>query len=292
MTIMLQEPTHAGSRRIVVCADDFGMSAAIDHGILALAGAGRLSAVGCLSQAPSFRADAARLRELDVDAGLHLNFTETLGAPGLYLPLPRLIACAYARVLNRGRVQRQIERQLDAFESAMGRMPDFIDGHQHVHQLPQIRDALFEVLARRYPAQGNDAHRPWLRDTSPGCLDGVPAPLRRKARIIAALGSAAFSRGAARAGLGTNRRFLGVYDFQGGAQVYDGLLRLWLRNAADGDLLMCHPALPAGGRQGMDAQRGAEYQVLSGPGLHEWMASTGVRVSRYASMTLRANASR
>uniref|UniRef100_UPI0039EFCD6D ChbG/HpnK family deacetylase n=1 Tax=Bordetella sputigena TaxID=1416810 RepID=UPI0039EFCD6D len=263
------------------------MSAAIDDGILALVRARRLSAVGCLAQAPSFRADAARLRELDVDAGLHLNFTETLGAAGLYLPLPRLIVCAYARLLNRGRVQRQIERQLDAFESAMGRMPDFVDGHQHVHQLPQIRDALFEVLARRYAGQG-----PWLRDTAPGCLDGVPTPLRRKARIIAALGARPFARAAAQAGLRTNRRFLGVYDFQGGAQAYDSLFRLWVRNAAEGDLLMCHPALPSGGRQGMDAQRGAEYQVLSNPALDEWMASIGVRVARYASMTLRANPSR
>lgn len=269
--------TYADIRRIVVCADDFGMNEAINDGVLSLARAQRLSAVGCLALATAFRRDAARLRELDVDAGLHLNFTEALGEPGLYLPLPRLIACAYARMLDSGRVMRQIERQLDAFESAMGRAPDFIDGHQHVHQLPQIRQALFAVLARRYPGQG-----PWLRYTAPGCLDGVPTPLRRKARIIAALGSAAFARAAAQAGLRTNRRFLGVYDFQGGAQAYDDLLKLWLRNSCDGDLLMCHPAMPAGGRQGMDAQRGAEYQVLSRPGLDEWMSSIGLRIVRYA----------
>jgi len=289
MAMMSEGPadTHAGVRRIVVCADDFGMNPAINDGVLNLVRAHRLSAVGCLSVASSFRRDAVQLRELDVDAGVHLNFTEALGESGLYLPLPRLIACAYGRMLDSGRVARQIERQLDAFESAMDRAPDFIDGHQHVHQLPQIRHALFGVLARRYPGQG-----PWLRYTAPGCLDGVPTPLQRKARIIAALGSGAFARAAADAGLRTNRRFLGVYDFQGGAQVYDDLLRLWLDNARDGDLLMCHPAMPAGGRQGMDAQRGAEYQVLSRPGLDEWLSSTGLRIERYASMTLRANASR
>jgi predicted glycoside hydrolase/deacetylase ChbG (UPF0249 family) len=279
MSMTSQGPafTHAGIRRIVVCADDFGMNQAVNDGVIGLAGAHRLSAVGCLSHAPSFRRDAARLRDLDIDIGVHLNFTEALGESGLYLPLPRLIACAYGRLLDSGRVRRQIERQLDAFESAMGREPDFIDGHQHVHQLPQIRSALFQVLSRRYPGRG-----PWLRYTAPGCLDGVPTPLRRKARIIAALGSGAFARCAADAGLRTNRRFLGVYDFQGGAQAYDDLLRLWMRNACDGDLLMCHPALPAGGRQGMDAQRGAEYQVLSEPGLAEWMMQTGLRIGRYA----------
>ncbi|ANN68610.1 hypothetical protein BAU08_22440 [Bordetella bronchialis] len=275
------EPPHtcADVRRIVVCADDFGMNPSIDEGVLGLARAQRLSAVGCLSLAPEFRRDAASLRELDVDAGVHLNFTEALGESGLYLPLPRLIACTYARVLDSGRVARQIERQLDAFESAMGRAPDFVDGHQHVHQLPQIRHALFRVLARRYPRQG-----PWLRHTAPGCLDGVPTPLRRKARIIAALGAGPFAKAAAEAGLRTNRRFLGVYDFAGGAQAYDDLLTLWLRNACDGDLLMCHPAMPAGGRRGMDAQRGAEYQVLSRPGLDEWMHTMGLRAVRYAAM--------
>jgi predicted glycoside hydrolase/deacetylase ChbG (UPF0249 family) len=268
---------QAGTRRIVVCADDFGMNQAINDGVLALARAHRLSAVGCLSLAPSFRRDAAQLRELDIDVGVHLNFTEALGESGLYLPLSRLIAYAYGRVLDNGRVTRQIERQLDAFESAMGRAPDFIDGHQHVHQLPQIRRALFRVLDRRYSGQG-----PWLRYTGPGCLDGLPASVQRKARIIAALGSSSFARAAAAAGLRTNRRFLGVYDFRGGAQAYDRLLGLWLHNACDGDLLMCHPALPAGGRQGMDAQRGAEYQVLSKPGLSEWMMRHGLRIERYA----------
>jgi predicted glycoside hydrolase/deacetylase ChbG (UPF0249 family) len=279
MSITSEGPaaTHAGVRRIVVCADDFGMNQAINDGVIGLARAGRLSAVGCMAHASPFRQDAPRLRELDIDVGVHLNFTEPLGESGLYLPLPRLIACSYARLLDSGRLSRQIERQLDAFESAMGRAPDFIDGHQHVHQLPQIRGALFAVLARRYSGK-----RPWLRYTAPGCLDGVPAVLRRKARIIAALGAERFARFAAAAGLRTNRRFLGVYDFQGGAQVYDDLLKLWLRNACEGDLLMCHPALPAGGRQGMDAQRGAEYQVFSEPGLGEWMARHGVRVQRYA----------
>jgi predicted glycoside hydrolase/deacetylase ChbG (UPF0249 family) len=280
----------AGVRRIVVCADDFGMDPAINDGVIALARAGRLSAVGCLTHAPAFRPDAARLRDTDVDAGVHLNFTEALGQPGLYLPLPRLIGFAYARLLDSGRVTRQIERQLDAFESAMGRAPDFIDGHQHVHQLPQIRTALLGVLARRYLGKG-----PWLRSTLPGRLDGLPAPLRRKARLIGALGAGPLVRAATTAGLRTNRRLLGVYDFLGGAQAYGDLLVLWLRNACDGDLLMCHPALPAAGGRGMAAQRGAEYQVLSKPGLAEWLLRHRLRIERMsdqASITLRANASR
>jgi predicted glycoside hydrolase/deacetylase ChbG (UPF0249 family) len=250
------------------------MNTQIDDGILALARMRRLSAVGCLTHAPAFAHDGPRLRDLPVDAGLHLNFTEALGQPGLYVPLGQLIACTYARLLDSGRLLRQIERQLDAFEAVMGKAPDFIDGHQHVHQLPQIRTALLDVIARRYADKA-----PWLRCTAPGSLQGLPRGLRFKAQVIGALGSRSLTRAAAGAGLRTNRRLLGVYDFQGGAQVYTSLLSVWLNNAHDGDLLMCHPAAH-GSSDAMAAQRAAEYQVLSRAGLAEWLLRNRLRIQR------------
>jgi predicted glycoside hydrolase/deacetylase ChbG (UPF0249 family) len=275
MNVAADAPVSENVRRIVVCADDFGMNTQIDEGIIALARMRRLSAVGCMAHAPSFKQDAPRLRELPVDVGLHLNFTEALGQPGLYMPLPQLITCAYARLLDGGRLERQIERQLDTFEDVVGAAPDFIDGHQHVHQLPQIRRALLEVTARRYAKRA-----PWLRCTTPGTLQGLPKNLRLKAQLIGALGAQALARAAAAAGLRSNRRLLGVYDFQGGAQVYDALLALWLGNARDGDLLMCHPAA-RGSSDAMAAQRAAEFQVLSSANLAGWLLHNRLRIDRF-----------
>ena len=34
---------------------------------------------------------------------------------------------------------------------AFGRPPDFIDGHQHVHLFPQVRDAVLKVVAEAAP---------------------------------------------------------------------------------------------------------------------------------------------
>ncbi|OWT75842.1 hypothetical protein CEY04_17490 [Achromobacter sp. HZ28] len=283
----------SGTRRIIVCADDFGMNEAINEGVLVLARKRRLSAVGCMTHAPAFQQHARGLAELDVDAGLHLNFTEALGQPGLYLPLSQLIARSYARTLDVPRVTRQIERQLDAFEAAMGRRPDFVDGHQHVHQLPQIRDALLATIARRYGAAA-----PWVRCSAPGRQTGLPAALRWKAHVIGVLGAYRFSRAAAAAGLRSNHRLLGVYDFQGGSDAYAALLPLWLQNMRDGDLLMCHPAMPHPGDTAMAAQRGAEFQVLNDAGFAETLLREGLRITRQppggdqASMTLRVNASR
>ena len=68
------------SKRIVVCGDDFGMNADIDEGMIALAGMGRVSAVSCLSLGPTFVSNVRRLASHDVDVGLHVNFSESLGA--------------------------------------------------------------------------------------------------------------------------------------------------------------------------------------------------------------------
>ena len=258
-----------------VCADDFGMSQDIDEGVIALAQSHRLTAVSCMAHAPWFERDAARLNGLDVDVGLHLTFTERLGARRFYLSLPRLTAYAYARLLDIARITRQIERQLDRFEHTVGRAPDFVDGHQHVHQLPQIREALLGVLAHRYGNEGL-----WVRCTKPGAQAGLPYACRNKAAVIGALGATAFTQLAAAAGLTCNRRLLGVYDFRGGVQRYTDLLDRWLRNARDGDLLMCHPALTGTGCDDHAGQRAAEFQALASPGFARALQRHGLQLAR------------
>ena len=267
---------NAMSKRVIVCGDDFGMNADIDEGMIALADMGRISAVSCLALGPTFAANARRLDERNVDIGLHVNLTESLGAEAVPMPsLGKLIFNAYAGRLDTGWVQSQLTLQFDAFEAAFGRAPDYVDGHQHVHQLPGIRDQVLLQLKRR---QG--AHRPWLRQTAPGMLCGIPVKESIKARVIGALGAGALARQASRNGLRTNRRLLGVYGFEGGKRRYADLLQNWLFNARDGDLLMCHPAVRVQEGNPMSSQRRAEFDVLASPKLGDWMNANGVRISR------------
>ncbi|MGY6268593.1 ChbG/HpnK family deacetylase [Achromobacter denitrificans] len=264
------------SKRIVVCGDDFGMNADIDEGMIALAGMGRLSAVSCLALGRSFAANARRLASLDVDVGLHVNFTESLGPDAEPMPaLGRLIFNAYAGRLDGEWIDAQLARQFDAFEAATGRAPDYVDGHQHVHQLPGIRDRLLALLKRRYGAS-----RPWVRQTAPGMQSGIPLRESLKARIIGSLGAAALAREARKEGLRTNRRLLGVYGFDGGKRRYADLLQNWLFNARDCDLLMCHPAAACKDGSAMSRQRRAEFDVLASPKLGDWLVNNGVHISR------------
>lgn len=262
-------------KHIIVCADDFGMNPDIDVGILRLAQLGRLSATSCLVEGPQFRRNAAALKYSPLQTGVHLNFTEELDVPGLFLPVSTLIMRAYARRLDKGQARAQIVRQLDAFEDVMGRVPDFVDGHQHVHQLPQIRDAVLSELAQRY--MGSPL---WLRYTGMRAQPTIPIRLRFKASIIQALGAGRFARQARASGFTLNPGFLGVYDFHGGADGYRALLQSWLRHACDGDLLMCHPAARVNMSDGLGEQRAAEYEVLASEAAGQWLEEFGLHIAQ------------
>ena len=244
---------------LVVCADDFGLNQFVDQGIMALVAGGRVTAASCLVDGPTAEANARRLAALDADIGLHLNFTEPLPGARLAIPLWRLTALAYSRRLDESAIAIEIRRQLDRFEELFGAAPHYVDGHQHVHQLPEIRDALLEELMRRYPAP-----LPWLRATTGP--RGSMVPFALKATVIELLGARALAARARRSGFAMNTNLLGVYDFRGTASRYGQWLDQWASLAKDGSLLMCHPA--TGGAASDDVigyQRVIEYEVLAGP---------------------------
>jgi predicted glycoside hydrolase/deacetylase ChbG (UPF0249 family) len=246
-------------RAICLCVDDCGIHSGVDAAALDLADLGRVHAIGCMPGGVSWPAASRRLQALDaneVDLGLHLDFTEHPLLPGSRHDLPALIAASTLRRLDRAHVRDEIRAQLDAFEAALGRAPAFVDGHQHVHQLPQIRDELIAELERRYAVQPVDS-RPWLRSTRAGIA-------RIKPWIIAALGAHGLAELACRHGYQQNNHLLGVYNFQHSARRYLGLLAGWLANARDGDLLMCHPATSRAADDPIGEARLAEYVLLAG----------------------------
>lgn len=269
---------------IGICADDFGLETGINEGILALVAQGRLSAVSCLAQGQYFSRDSAALASMDVDIGLHLNFTEALTGSDLSLPVPRLILQAYSHALSTARIRAQIDQQLDRFDALVGRSPDFVDGHEHVHQLPVIRDALLTALRHRYPKQAI-----WLRSTRPARLShALPRAQRVKAHLIAALGAKALRSQAQQFGFQMNTDFVGVYDFSRPHPLYLKMLNDWLSQASTGTLLMSHPAtgVDVADRYGVD--RVAEYQVLSSDDFATLLGQLDLKITRLSSLNLAA----
>ena len=191
---------------IALCADDYAQSEGVDAAIGELLHLKRLSAVSCFSTAPRWLSHAApALRELPkgcADIGLHFNLTEGFGQASPYR-LPHLILRSFVQALDPGWMTRMLHAQLDAFEQGWGDAPDFIDGHQHVHQLPVVRQVLLQVVKERY------AGRPlWIRNTLP-----TDPRWGGKARILQWLGGAALERDLKRASRHSNSGFAGVYGF-------------------------------------------------------------------------------
>jgi len=229
----------SGRRVLTLCADDFGQSSAISRGIAMLARAQRLSAISCITNAPHWRAAAPLLHELPpgVTVGLHFNLTE--GQPlsaelARYWPtlpsLPRLLLMSHLHQLPLAALRVEWLAQLDAFVQATGRAPQMVDGHQHVHHLPGLRQVMLDGIAPMSP-------RPAVRSTAR--LLGPGFALKRF--VIERSGGRALKRELVRRGLRHNACLLGAYDFV--TADYQGLMRHWLAQLPrEGGLLFCHPA--------------------------------------------------
>ncbi|MBV8503430.1 MAG: ChbG/HpnK family deacetylase [Paucibacter sp.] len=270
-------------RVIVVCADDFGQSEGVNEAVLEGVQAGWLSAVSCLSTGPVWEKDAVRLQSQAAgraELGLHFNLTERFNAEDECYGLRALILRAYGRQLPVHALRATFARQLKAFEDTLGCAPDFVDGHQHVHQLPVVRDVVIEALAKRYGAK-----RPWLRDSAPprqSSHSPLPAPARGKRAVLAALGAGRLRRLATQRGFVQNQGLLGVYGFDADETGYLSHLQAWLGEAGDRSLLMCHPGLGDMPGDAIAAARRCEYAVLRGQGFAKALQNHHLRVGRLA----------
>jgi predicted glycoside hydrolase/deacetylase ChbG (UPF0249 family) len=260
---------------LLLCADDFGLTPAIDRGILALAAQRRLSAVSCIVNAPGWAADAAALLATGVRCGLHLNLTEgralspALAAHWPVLPgLPRLLALAHVGRLPQQAMADELDLQLAAFERAAGQPPDHLDGHQHVHHLPGVRQAVLALLAQRPGLQ--------VRHTGKVLAPGW----RLKGRLIAGTGGRALGRQLLALGRAQNQHLLGVHDFAD--RPFRTLMQAWLASLPPtGGLVFCHPAAPAlpGEPQAADPiahSRRREFAYLASSDFANDLAAAGV----------------
>ena len=277
------------TRHLILCADDYALSPGVTRGILDALAKGRLNATGAMTNRPLWKEAASDVAAFSdrADIGLHLNLT--FGAPLGPMPtlapsgaLPKLgpfLKAARAGLLPSGEVRAEIARQLDAFEDAMGRPPDFVDGHQHVQVLPGVRDWLLEELVRR-----GLSGRLWLRDSS----DRLPRILARRVELPKALVLAALGRGFAaqahRHGFHTNDGFAGFSAFDA-RRHYGRDFARYLASPGPRHLVMCHPGHvdtdPLAGDE-VREPRARELDFLLSDRFAPVLASAGMSLHRWS----------
>ncbi len=236
-----------GRRHIWLCADDYGISRSVNAAIRELIMHGRLNATSVMVAAPHFeRSDAVSLNMLNTDfkraaIGLHVTLTgpfkpmssnfRPLHHDNAFLPLRDTVRAAFLRRFHHEPLVIEIATQLRAFIAAFGRPPDFIDGHQHVHLLPQLRRAMLKVVSETLPGA-------WVRQ----CGRATPLIGRfgdPKGLFLDML-SGRFRGVARRRGVRTNPAFAGTYDFTGEPDFLP-VFEKFLDRMPDGGLIMCHP---------------------------------------------------
>ena len=228
---------------ISICADDFGITKKVSEGILKLAKRKSITATSCLVNSSDFNKVCSKLKSYkkQLDIGLHLDFT--------FNPNIKKNIFFYKK--------NEINSQFKKFEKKMGFLPDFIDGHHHIHQLPFIRNSLIDVIKKKY--KKNDK-KPWIRITSDKYKNIF---LRNesllKSIFLTILGNS-FKKIAIRNNLKFNKRFSGIYDFK--THNYKKKFEKFLTNVDNGHLVMVHPGFSDKKLMSLDSVTLAREQEL------------------------------
>lgn len=138
-------------KRIIVTADDFGLTPGVVAGIIDAHENGIVNATSLMVNAPAAERAFDWARHNDsLAVGLH--FVLTFGKPvGPVEPLGELVdengrfhrleAGAHSRATP-DQVRAELRAQLDLFEAKVGRRPTHIDGHHHVHAIDGVLAAV------------------------------------------------------------------------------------------------------------------------------------------------------
>ena len=274
------------TKRIVLCADDYGQAPEISQGIIALIKFGRLSATSCMVNSDDWPEHASWLApfKANIDVGLHLNLTEgkPLSAPfiakyGEKLPsLATLLRLSILGQLDKAAIHAELSAQLDRFKEALGVLPDFLDGHQHVHQFPIVRDVFIQVYGERF----KKTQKPYVRSVLP-TIEPTDFIKNFKKIIIHYLGAIPFAKLLSAHEIPYNTSYAGIYPFSQAAG-YRNLFIGFLKATETSGIIMCHPGLQSeSGLDSIATARYLEYQYLFGEDFLYDCHQQDVKISRF-----------
>ncbi|MBI1846010.1 MAG: ChbG/HpnK family deacetylase, partial [Candidatus Rokubacteria bacterium] len=124
-------------RRLIVNADDFGMTPGVSAGILAARRHGIVTSTTVLVTAGPDPESVAAARDAGLGIGLHVNLTlgrPLTGAHSLIGPDGRFVRDARraAAMANVPDIEKEIEAQVEQFERIFGHGPTHVDTHHHI----------------------------------------------------------------------------------------------------------------------------------------------------------------
>jgi predicted glycoside hydrolase/deacetylase ChbG (UPF0249 family) len=270
-------------RRIVLCADDYALSPGVSRAIRDLVSRGRLNAVSVMTVIPGFERECASLLSTQAPIPLAIGLHATLTGPfkplaalpvatadGKFPSLSKLLPPLGFFRIDRKAVKAEIAAQIAAFRKALGRDPDFVDGHQHVQLMPGLRSPFLKAVIETAP-------KAWVRQC--GAASGASTG-GQKAHVLEYL-SRGFRRRAQRLGIAFNPAFSGAYEFST-TESFSALFSRFLDGMPERGVVMCHPGFVDAElvmRDPLTNRREAEYAFLAGEGFPPALARAGVGIA-------------
>lgn len=278
--------------RLVVNADEFGLSEAISRGILAAHRDGIVTSTSVLGHAEDIAGVAAMLREAPtLGVGLHLsllrghpiaerNKVKTLLVEGgTFPPGAREILVRWMRgKLDPAEIEREFVAQIERAHDAGLRL-DHLDTHHHVGFLPPV-GRVIEAVARRFGiagvrSTGEEPSLGWVTDLARGALATVVGGLAwLTRRNMGALRHGPVTWGYAESGRLDEVRILEIVG----------------RLAPGSHELICHPGEADDAAEGFGLvptppfRRTRELEALRSPLVRRALASRGVELCRWSDL--------
>lgn len=273
--------------RLIVHADDFGLSQKVNEGIVKAHLDGIVTSTSLIPSGEAFE-HAIQLARTNptLDIGVHLTLTGEAALMGRG-DIPTLLAedgrfHAHAvdfvkQYLGRRIHLDEVERELDAQIRKVldnGIRVSHLDGHQHIHILPAIRDRV-GALARKYAIPA--IRYPRERVSSYMLREGAG-----KGRLLQLIGLNAFCTIARTSGATAPDRFFGF--FFGGNLTQENLLKILDNLPATGTCeLMCHPGMhdSHSGYSHWNYRWQVELDALMSREVKDYLRAMGVKLIAY-----------
>lgn len=129
---------------MIVNADDFGLSAGVNRGIIEAHRRGIVTSASLMVRGQAaVEATALAGANPALAVGLHVDLGEWYYVDGDWRARYEVVNLAHAAA-----VTLAVERQLERFVRMVGRPPTHVDSHQHVHNDPVVRPIVAQVGRR------------------------------------------------------------------------------------------------------------------------------------------------
>lgn len=141
-------------KNIIISADDFGMSERANRNILFLVSIGKIDRIAIMMSGSFSEKDLASITKSGVKLDIHLTLDSNTCAdpktPPLLSRSVKFLKNYMSGKYRRAVVAKKWEDQIKKFYEAIGKYPDGINSHEHVHFFPPFFKIVAE-LQNKFP---------------------------------------------------------------------------------------------------------------------------------------------